>query len=108
VNQSVDHPDISLPHGWHLNPARVSVPPAPLVGLRLDAEMHHRIRNLPQSPREDRQYRNKQFWYDFLNWEHTARRRITCHKDIQPWGAHDIAKFPPTRKTRMTRTTTSS
>jgi hypothetical protein len=39
VNQSVDHPDVSLPHDWHLNPARVLVPPAPLVGPRLDAEM---------------------------------------------------------------------
>jgi hypothetical protein len=56
ANQSVDHPDISLPHGWYLNPARVTVPPAPLVGPRLDAKMCRRIRNLPQSMREDRKY----------------------------------------------------
>jgi hypothetical protein len=37
------------------------------VGPRLDAEMRRHIRNLPQSLREDRQYRNRQFWYDFLN-----------------------------------------
>jgi hypothetical protein len=24
ANQSVDHPDVSLPHGWHLNPADTS------------------------------------------------------------------------------------
>jgi hypothetical protein len=62
ANQSVDHPDVSLPHEWHLNPARVLVLPVPLVGSRLDAEMHCRIRNLPQSLQEDRQYRNRQFW----------------------------------------------
>jgi hypothetical protein len=52
------------------------------VGPRLDAEICHRIRNLPQSLREDRQYRNMRFWYDFLNWEHTARRRTTRHQDF--------------------------
>jgi hypothetical protein len=61
VNQSVDHPDVSLPHSWHLNPARVPVPPAP-VGPRLDAEIRRRIRNLPQLLREDRKYRNIRFW----------------------------------------------
>jgi hypothetical protein len=49
ANLSVDHPHVSLPHGWHLNPARVPVPLAPLVGPRLDVEIHRRIRNLPQS-----------------------------------------------------------
>jgi hypothetical protein len=58
AKQSVDHPDISLPHGWHLNRARVPVPPAPPFGLRLDAEIHRHICNLPQMLREDRQYRN--------------------------------------------------
>jgi hypothetical protein len=33
ANQSVDHLDVSLPHGWHVNPVRVPVPPAPPVGL---------------------------------------------------------------------------
>jgi hypothetical protein len=37
ANQSVDHPDVSLPHGWHLNRSRVPVPPALPVGPRLDA-----------------------------------------------------------------------
>jgi hypothetical protein len=69
ANQSVDHPDVSLPHGWHLNRAKVPVPPMPPVGPRLDAEIRHRICNLPQSLREDRQYQNRQFWYNFLNWE---------------------------------------
>jgi hypothetical protein len=59
ANQSVDHPDVSLPHGWHLNPGRGAVPPTPPMGPRLDAEMRCRICNLPQSMREDRKYRNR-------------------------------------------------
>jgi hypothetical protein len=47
ANQSVNHPDVSLPHGWHLNHARVSVLLAPPVGPRLDAEIRRRISNLP-------------------------------------------------------------
>jgi hypothetical protein len=85
ANQSIDHPDVSLPHGWHLDPARVLVPPVPPVGPRLDAEMCRRIRNLPQSMRQDRKYRNRRYWWDFLNWEHTTRRRTTRHHDFQPW-----------------------
>jgi hypothetical protein len=77
ANQSVDRPDVSLPHGWHLNPARVMVPPPPPLGPRLDAEIRRCICNLPQSVREDRKYRNRRFWYDFLNWESTTRRRTT-------------------------------
>jgi hypothetical protein len=37
------------------------------MGPRLDAEMRRRIRNLPQSLQEDRKYRNRRFWWDFLN-----------------------------------------
>jgi hypothetical protein len=51
ANQSVDHPDVSLPHDWHLNLVRVPNPPTSPVGPRLDAEMHCRICNLPQSMR---------------------------------------------------------
>jgi hypothetical protein len=47
ANQRVDHPDVSLPHGWHLNLTRVPVPSAPPMGPRLDAEIRCRIRNLP-------------------------------------------------------------
>jgi hypothetical protein len=35
ANQSFDHPDVSLPQGWHLNRARLSVSPAPPMGLTL-------------------------------------------------------------------------
>jgi hypothetical protein len=38
------------------------------VGPRLDAEICCCIRNLPPALREDRQYRNWQFWHDFLAW----------------------------------------
>jgi hypothetical protein len=61
ANQSVDHPDVSLPHGWHLNPTRVPVLPAPPMGPRLDAEMRRSIRNLPQSMREDCKYQNRRY-----------------------------------------------
>jgi hypothetical protein len=66
ANQSVDHNDVFLPHGWHLNRARVPVPLAPPAGLKLDAEIRCRIRNFPQALREDRHYRNRQLWYNFL------------------------------------------
>jgi hypothetical protein len=76
----MDHHDVSLPHIWHLNRARVPVPP-PSTGPKLDAEICRRIRNLPEAMRHDRKYRNRQFWYDFLAWEHTAHRRTTFHDD---------------------------
>jgi hypothetical protein len=95
ANRSVDHPDVSLPHGWHLNRARVPVSPAPPVGPRLDVEIRCHIRNLPQSLREDHKYRNKRFWCDFLNWEHTVHRRTTRHEDLQSWEAHPFAEFLP-------------
>jgi hypothetical protein len=58
--QSIDHHDVGFPHGWHLNRARVSVPP-PSAGPKLDAEIRRRIRNLPEAMRHDRKYRNRQF-----------------------------------------------
>jgi hypothetical protein len=58
--------------------------------------------------RHDRKYRNRQFWYDFLAWEHNAHRRTTFHDDYQPWEAYAVDEFLPTRKMRTTRTTTSS
>jgi hypothetical protein len=61
----------------------------------MDTEIHRRIRNLPPTQREECKYRNRQFWYDFLRWEHTARRRTTRHQDFQPWEAHDVAESLP-------------
>jgi hypothetical protein len=66
ANQSVDHPDISLPHGWHLNIARVPVPPPLEEGPKLDAEIRCHIKKLPEPMRYERMYQNPQFWYDFL------------------------------------------
>jgi hypothetical protein len=66
ANQSVDHNDVSFPYSWHPNRARVPVPLAPPTGMKLDAEIRCRIRNLPPALWEDRQYQNRQFWYDFL------------------------------------------
>jgi hypothetical protein len=87
ANQSVDYPDVSFPHGCN----SVPVPPPPEVGLKLDAEIQRCIRNLPEvrrcirnlpeALRNDHMYRNRQFWYNFLAREHTARRRSTFHDD---------------------------
>jgi hypothetical protein len=52
------------------------------VGLKLDAEIRGRIRNLPKALRLDRKYRNRLFWYNFLAWEHTARCRTPRHDDF--------------------------
>jgi hypothetical protein len=57
----------------------VPVPPPPETRPKLDVEMCRRIRNLPKAMRCDRMYQNRQFWYDFLTWEHTARKRSTLH-----------------------------
>jgi hypothetical protein len=59
ANQSVNHHDVGLPHGWHLNRARVPVPPPLPAGPKLDAEIRCRIRNLPEVMRHDRKYRNR-------------------------------------------------
>jgi hypothetical protein len=95
ANLSVDHPDISLPHGWHLNCARVSVLPPPDTGPKLDAEMRCWIRKVPEAMRCDRMYQNRQFWYDFLAWEHTAHQRSAFHGDYQPWEAFPVEDPPP-------------
>jgi hypothetical protein len=94
ANQSVDHHDVCLLHGWHLNRARVPVPLPPPAGPKLDAEIRCRIRNLLEAPWLDRKYRKRQFWYDFLAWEHTSRHRITRHHDYQPWESYNIAGSP--------------
>jgi hypothetical protein len=106
ANESVEHPNISLPHGWHLNCAKVAVPPPPEAGPKLDAEIRCRIQNLPDPMRYERMYQNPQFWYNFLTWEHTACHRSTFHGD-QSWDAYPVEDFLPARKT-TTMTTTSS
>jgi hypothetical protein len=58
-SRSINHHDVFLPNGWHLNCPTVPVPPAPLAGPKLDAEIHRCIRNFPQALREDRQYQNR-------------------------------------------------
>jgi hypothetical protein len=66
ANKSVDHPDVSLPHGLYLNCARVPVLPPPEARRKLDAEIYRRIRNLPEQMSYEHMYQNPQFWYDFL------------------------------------------
>jgi hypothetical protein len=48
ANRGVDYPDVSLPNGWYLNCARVSIPPVLEEGPDLDAEIHCRIQDLPE------------------------------------------------------------
>jgi hypothetical protein len=57
-NESVNHPDVGLPHGWHLDCARLPVPPVPEEGPKLDAEIHRRIQNFPDQLRCERKYQN--------------------------------------------------
>jgi hypothetical protein len=76
---SVRPPPLTSPRGWH---------------LKLDAEKRCHIRNLPEALRFDCKYRNRQFWYDFLIWEHTVRRRSTRHHDYYPWESYDVADSP--------------
>jgi hypothetical protein len=66
AKQSIDHADVTLLHGWHLNRASMPVPPPPEVGPKLDAEIRRRIGNLPEALWLNRMYRNRQYWYDFL------------------------------------------
>jgi hypothetical protein len=47
--EGIDHNDVYLPAGWHLNRARMSVP-------QLTAEVNHRIRNHSEALRCDRKY----------------------------------------------------
>jgi hypothetical protein len=80
ANESIDHPNVGLPHGWHLNRVRVSVPPPPKAGQKLDVKVRRRIRKLPEPMCFERMYLNTQF----LAWEHTARHRSTFHGEYQP------------------------
>jgi hypothetical protein len=43
-------------------------------------------------------YQNHQFWYNFLAWEHTARRRSTFPGDYQPWEAFPSRTSPPDKE----------
>jgi hypothetical protein len=57
-NKGIDHPDVSLPHEWHLNHANVLVLPVPEEGPKLTAEIRRSIQNLPELLRCKRMYQN--------------------------------------------------
>jgi hypothetical protein len=99
TNESVDHPDVGLPHGW----CQGANPAVPEAGPKLDAEIRRLIRNLPESMRCDRMYQKPQLWYDFLSWEHTTRRRSTFHGEYQPWEAYPNEESPSPRCGRHRR-----
>jgi hypothetical protein len=58
ANERVEHPDVSLPHGWHLNRAREPISPPSEAGPKLDAEICRRILNLPEPMCYERMYQN--------------------------------------------------
>ncbi|KAK1596761.1 hypothetical protein QYE76_007802 [Lolium multiflorum] len=70
--------DVHLPHGWHLSPDRVPVPPIPGSGRARFAEIRRRRAQLPADLQEDPAYGdaspNWDLWFEV---EHDARRR-TC------------------------------
>jgi hypothetical protein len=66
----------------------------------MDAEISRRIQMLPEAMRFDRMYQNRQFWYDFFAWEHTACHRSTFHDEYQPWEAFPIEYSPQTSRGR--------
>jgi hypothetical protein len=55
------HHDVSLTTGWHLNHARVSIPPVPKLGPKLTMEIRHHVRNLPEALCLERKFHNEQF-----------------------------------------------
>jgi hypothetical protein len=61
ANQGIDHSNVSLPHSWHLNRARVLAPPVPEEGPDLDAELRRCIQNLPELLCCESMYQNPQF-----------------------------------------------
>jgi hypothetical protein len=54
--EGIDHHVVSLPIGWHLTRARVSLSQVP----KLVAEIRRRIRNLPETRRVEHKYNNEQ------------------------------------------------
>jgi hypothetical protein len=70
--------DVHLPHGWHLSPDRVPVPPIPASGRARVAEIRRRRAQLPADLQQDPAYGdaspNWDLWFEV---EHDARRH-TC------------------------------
>ncbi|PNT68976.1 hypothetical protein BRADI_3g47946v3 [Brachypodium distachyon] len=65
-------PDVHLPHGWHLNPERVPVPPVLASGHARQVEIWRRRSMLPDDPAyaEDSSY-----WDQWFETEHDMHRR---------------------------------
>ncbi|KAK1661303.1 hypothetical protein QYE76_049462 [Lolium multiflorum] len=67
--------DVHLPHGWHLSPDRVSVPPIPVSGCVRVAENRRRSVQLPADLQEDPAYDDTSpSWDLWFEVEHDARR----------------------------------
>jgi hypothetical protein len=75
---------MSLPVGWHLNPANVPVPPPPQEGLELKEAMRLCINKFPARLYIDHAYHREDFWHEFFMWEHKAWRESTYHGEFSP------------------------
>jgi hypothetical protein len=89
----IDHHDVTLPAGRHLNMDRVLVPLVPKRGSKLTADGRCRVNNLPEATRFDRKYQNGEFWHDFLVWEHNMRRASSFRDMFQPGEVHAIRDY---------------
>ncbi|CAA3018951.1 Hypothetical predicted protein [Olea europaea subsp. europaea] len=68
--------DVHLPHGWHLSPDRVSVPPIPATGHARLAEIRRHRDQLPPDLLQDPAYAvNSPHWELWFETEHDQRRR---------------------------------
>jgi hypothetical protein len=67
--------DVHFPHGWHLSPNRVPVPPIPAIGRARLAEIYRRRVQLPPDLRLDLAYAEKSpYWDMWFEAEQDQRR----------------------------------
>jgi hypothetical protein len=102
---------MSLPVGWHLNPANVPVPPPPQEGLELEDAMRLRINKLPTRLCMDLAYHREDFWHEFFAWEHRARRECTYRGELLPAVEYKVlpsATTPPQSPISLPRNSDST
>jgi hypothetical protein len=70
--------DVHLPHGWHLSPDQVPVPPIPATGHARLAEIQRRHAQLPADLREDPACNDTRPYWDLWFEVKHAARQCTC------------------------------
>ncbi|KAK1607170.1 hypothetical protein QYE76_030843 [Lolium multiflorum] len=89
--------DVHLPHGWHLSPDRVPVPPIPGSAAR-HAEIRRRARSCRRTSSRTAHgdaSPNRDLWFEV---EHDARRRTCFTSATRGTLAHLHAGWPPPRR----------